>query len=158
MRNGSGFLSEVLSRQSGMSKGKGGSMYIFTPTFFGLAETVLVPKSQSAQVCFRTKVLSISLPAFATAWYSFQPNTANLAVSSKPTILRKKAANPNVPAPSTILNRLAALTDEPHDHDAEEKREKPSRSASFKCCPKRYTSIQHDPAISKRNEDSMSQS
>jgi pyruvate dehydrogenase E1 component alpha subunit len=37
MRGGTikGVISELLGRQDGMSHGKGGSMHIFTPSFFG---------------------------------------------------------------------------------------------------------------------------
>ncbi|KAM6490657.1 hypothetical protein JOM56_014000 [Amanita muscaria] len=77
-------------------------------------------------------------------------NAAPSASSTKPTILGKgQVAKPNVPAPSTFLNRLAALTND-ECHDAEEKRDKPSRSASFTDAA---PSIHHDHARPKRNED-----
>ena len=50
-----GVLDELLGRQCGMSNGKGGSMYIFTPSFFGGNGIVGTQVPVGASIAFAQK-------------------------------------------------------------------------------------------------------
>ncbi|KAF8638142.1 hypothetical protein AX17_002415 [Amanita inopinata Kibby_2008] len=67
MRGGtiSGVLGELLGRQNGMSKGKGGSMHIFTPSFFGGNGIVGAQVPVGAGVAFAQKYMGDSHCTFA---------------------------------------------------------------------------------------------
>ncbi|KAF8065400.1 mitochondrial pyruvate dehydrogenase E1 component beta subunit [Lyophyllum atratum] len=61
----SGVLGELLGRQSGMSHGKGGSMHIFTPTFFGGNGIVGAQVPVGAGVAFAQKYMDEKHATFA---------------------------------------------------------------------------------------------
>jgi pyruvate dehydrogenase E1 component alpha subunit len=67
MRGGTiaGVLGELLGRQAGMSHGKGGSMHIFTPTFFGGNGIVGAQVPVGAGVAFAQKYLGEKHCTFA---------------------------------------------------------------------------------------------
>ena len=67
MRGGSitGVLSELLGRQGGMSHGKGGSMHIFTPSFFGGNGIVGAQVPVGAGVAFAQKYMGHKNCTFA---------------------------------------------------------------------------------------------
>jgi len=67
LRGGSvkGVLSELLGRQSGMSKGKGGSMHIFTPSFFGGNGIVGAQVPIGAGIAFAAKYMDKPATTFA---------------------------------------------------------------------------------------------
>jgi pyruvate dehydrogenase E1 component alpha subunit len=60
MRGGTvkGVIGELLGRQSGMSRGRGGSMHLFTPTFFGGNGIVGAQVPVGAGVAFAQKYRS----------------------------------------------------------------------------------------------------
>jgi len=61
----SGVLSELLGRKTGMSEGKGGSMHIFTPTFFGGNGIVGAQVPIGAGVAFAQKYMEDKHATFA---------------------------------------------------------------------------------------------
>jgi len=67
LRGGSikGVLAELLGRQAGMSNGKGGSMHMFTPTFFGGNGIVGAQVPVGAGIAFAQKYLSKGTTTFA---------------------------------------------------------------------------------------------
>ncbi|RDB22980.1 Pyruvate dehydrogenase E1 component subunit alpha, mitochondrial [Hypsizygus marmoreus] len=67
LRGGSvaGVMGELLGRQSGMSHGKGGSMHIFTPTFFGGNGIVGAQVPVGAGVAFAQKYMGEKHATFA---------------------------------------------------------------------------------------------
>lgn len=67
MRGGTipGVLGELLGRQGGMSHGKGGSMHIFTPTFFGGNGIVGAQVPVGAGIAFAQKYLGEKHCTFA---------------------------------------------------------------------------------------------
>ncbi|KAF7318333.1 Pyruvate dehydrogenase E1 component subunit alpha [Mycena chlorophos] len=60
-----GVISELLGRQDGMSNGKGGSMHIFTPSFFGGNGIVGAQVPLGAGVAFTQKYLNQDTTTFA---------------------------------------------------------------------------------------------
>lgn len=60
-----GVIGELLGRQSGMSHGKGGSMHIFTPTFFGGNGIVGAQVPIGAGISFAQKYLGEKHATFA---------------------------------------------------------------------------------------------
>lgn len=60
-----GVLGELLGRQSGMSNGKGGSMHIFTPRFFGGNGIVGAQVPVGAGIAFAQKYLEKPTATFA---------------------------------------------------------------------------------------------
>jgi pyruvate dehydrogenase E1 component alpha subunit len=67
MRGGTvkGVLAELLGRQAGMSNGKGGSMHIFTPSFFGGNGIVGAQVPVGAGIAFAQKYLDKKTATFA---------------------------------------------------------------------------------------------
>ncbi|KAF8328510.1 mitochondrial pyruvate dehydrogenase E1 component beta subunit [Amanita rubescens] len=67
MRGGTipGVLGELLGRQSGMSRGKGGSMHIFTPSFFGGNGIVGAQVPLGAGIAFAQKYMGEKAATFA---------------------------------------------------------------------------------------------
>ncbi|TFK46723.1 mitochondrial pyruvate dehydrogenase E1 component beta subunit [Heliocybe sulcata] len=67
MRGGTikGVLSELLGRQAGMSNGKGGSMHIFTPNFFGGNGIVGAQVPVGAGLAFAAKYMEKPIAAFS---------------------------------------------------------------------------------------------
>jgi pyruvate dehydrogenase E1 component alpha subunit len=67
LRGGSvkGVLAELLGRQAGMSHGKGGSMHIFTPTFFGGNGIVGAQVPVGAGMAFAHKYTGTEAAVFA---------------------------------------------------------------------------------------------
>lgn len=67
MRGGTikGVLAELLGRQAGMSNGKGGSMHIFTPSFFGGNGIVGAQVPLGAGIAFAQKYLGNKTATFA---------------------------------------------------------------------------------------------
>jgi len=67
MRGGTikGVIAELLGRQDGMSRGKGGSMHIFTPTFFGGNGIVGAQVPIGAGIAFAQKYLGQKTATFA---------------------------------------------------------------------------------------------
>jgi len=67
LRGGSvaGVMGELLGRQSGMSRGKGGSMHIFTPSFFGGNGIVGAQVPVGAGVAFAQKYMGEQHATFA---------------------------------------------------------------------------------------------
>jgi len=67
MRGGtiSGVIGELLGRQNGMSQGKGGSMHIFTPSFFGGNGIVGAQVPVGAGVAFAQKYMGEKAATFA---------------------------------------------------------------------------------------------
>ncbi|KAG7571361.1 hypothetical protein FFLO_00713 [Filobasidium floriforme] len=60
-----GVIAELLGREAGMSKGKGGSMHIFTPSFFGGNGIVGAQVPVGAGIAFAQKYLGNSTVTFA---------------------------------------------------------------------------------------------
>ncbi|KAG8829087.1 alpha subunit of pyruvate dehydrogenase [Serendipita sp. 411] len=60
-----GVLAELLGRQAGMSNGKGGSMHIFTPTFFGGNGIVGAQVPLGAGIAFADKYMNKETATFA---------------------------------------------------------------------------------------------
>lgn len=60
-----GIIAELLGRQTGMSSGKGGSMHIFTPTFFGGNGIVGAQVPVGAGIAFAQKYLGEKHATFA---------------------------------------------------------------------------------------------
>ena len=67
MRGGTikGVIAELLGRQAGMSNGKGGSMHIFTPSFFGGNGIVGAQVPLGAGIAFAQKYMGKNTPTFA---------------------------------------------------------------------------------------------
>ncbi len=67
MRGGTipGVLGELLGRQNGMSHGKGGSMHIFTPSFFGGNGIVGAQVPLGAGIAFAQKYMGEKAATFA---------------------------------------------------------------------------------------------
>jgi pyruvate dehydrogenase E1 component alpha subunit len=67
MRGGTvkGVIGDLLGRQSGMSRGRGGSMHLFTPTFFGGNGIVGAQVPIGAGVAFAQKYRSEKHCTFA---------------------------------------------------------------------------------------------
>lgn len=67
MRGGTikGVIGELLGRQAGMSNGKGGSMHIFTPSFFGGNGIVGAQVPVGAGIAFAQKYLEKPTATFA---------------------------------------------------------------------------------------------
>lgn len=67
MRGGTikGVIGELLGRQAGMSNGKGGSMHIFTPSFFGGNGIVGAQVPVGAGVSFAQKYMGEKTCTFA---------------------------------------------------------------------------------------------
>ena len=67
MRGGSivGVLGELLGRQIGMSNGKGGSMHIFTPSFFGGNGIVGAQVPVGAGIAFAQKYMDKKVATYA---------------------------------------------------------------------------------------------
>jgi pyruvate dehydrogenase E1 component alpha subunit len=70
-----GVMGELLGRQIGMSNGKGGSMHIFTPRFFGGNGIVGAQVPVGAGIAFAMKYLG--KPSATFALYPF-PETSSL--------------------------------------------------------------------------------
>lgn len=60
-----GIIGELLGRQCGMSRGRGGSMHLFTPTFFGGNGIVGSPVPVGAGVAFAQKYMGEKHCTFA---------------------------------------------------------------------------------------------
>ena len=60
-----GIIAELLGRQDGMSRGKGGSMHIFTPSFFGGNGIVGAQVHIGAGIAFAQKYLGKKTATFA---------------------------------------------------------------------------------------------
>ena len=67
MRGGTikGVIAELLGRQAGMSNGKGGSMHIFTPSFFGGNGIVGAQVPLGAGIAFAQKYMGKNTATFA---------------------------------------------------------------------------------------------
>ena len=67
MRGGTikGVIAELLGRQAGMSHGKGGSMHIFTPSFFGGNGIVGAQVPLGAGIAFAQKYMGKNTATFA---------------------------------------------------------------------------------------------
>ena len=67
MRGGTikGVIAELLGRRAGMSNGKGGSMHIFTPSFFGGNGIVGAQVPLGAGIAFAQKYMGKNTATFA---------------------------------------------------------------------------------------------